>query len=127
MVAGLSFIEAPLKFRAPNVTLQIGLGIGRLVFRVLNRTEIVLAGIIAVVLLRGGQPAGVIVSYAVAFAALIIQLLVVRPRLNHRSDQVLAGPAGPDTGRSHGHLVYVGFELVKVAALGVAGFLLLSS
>jgi hypothetical protein len=36
MVLAISFLEAPLKFRAPNVTLQIGLGIGRLVFRALT-------------------------------------------------------------------------------------------
>lgn len=32
MVLAVSFIEAPLKFRAPGVTLPIGLGIGRLSF-----------------------------------------------------------------------------------------------
>ncbi len=43
MVLAISFIEAPLKFRAPGVTLQIGLGIGRLVFRALNGVELLLA------------------------------------------------------------------------------------
>ena len=33
MVLAISFLEAPLKFRAPGVTVPIGLGIGRLVFR----------------------------------------------------------------------------------------------
>jgi hypothetical protein len=46
MVLAISFLEAPLKFRAPNVTLQIGLGIGRLVFRALNTVEVVLAIVI---------------------------------------------------------------------------------
>jgi uncharacterized membrane-anchored protein len=39
MVLATSFLEAPLKFRAPNVTLQIGLGIGRLVFRALTPSK----------------------------------------------------------------------------------------
>ena len=43
MVLAISFLEAPLKFRAPGVTLQIGLGIGRLVFRALNSAEVLLA------------------------------------------------------------------------------------
>jgi hypothetical protein len=30
MVLAISFLEAPLKFRAPGVTIPIGLGIGRL-------------------------------------------------------------------------------------------------
>ena len=42
MVLAISFLEAPLKFRAPNVTLQIGLGIGRLVSRALNTLRIFL-------------------------------------------------------------------------------------
>jgi len=46
MVVAISFIETPLKFRAPGVTLQIGLGIGRLVFRVLNVCELALAAVV---------------------------------------------------------------------------------
>src|SRR5690625_7340569 len=51
MVLAISFIEAPLKFRAPEVTLRIGLGIGRLVFRGLNIAEVVLAVLLPVALL----------------------------------------------------------------------------
>ena len=43
MVLAISFLEAPLKFRAPGVTIPIGLGIGRLVFRALNSAEVILA------------------------------------------------------------------------------------
>lgn len=43
LVLAISFLEAPLKFRAPGVTLQIGVGIGRLVFRALNTVEALLA------------------------------------------------------------------------------------
>ncbi|MEZ0366184.1 hypothetical protein ACAG26_21155 [Mycobacterium sp. pUA109] len=124
MVAGISFLEAPLKFRAPNVTLQIGLGIGRLVFRALNRTELVFAAAILVVVVANPPSVSVIVAYAVAAAALAVQLAVVRPRLNRRSDQVLAGAEGP---RSHGHYYYVGLEAIKMIALAVAGALLLFS
>jgi hypothetical protein len=46
MVVAISFIETPLKFRAPGVTLQIGLGIGRLVFRALNVCELALAAVV---------------------------------------------------------------------------------
>ena len=36
MVAAISFLEAPIKFSAPGVSLAIGLGIGRKVFTALN-------------------------------------------------------------------------------------------
>ena len=124
MVAAISFLEAPLKFRAPNVTLQIGLGIGRLVFRALNRVEIVFAIVIVAVIAAGPPAVGVIAAFAVALATLAAQLAVVRPRLNRRSDKVLAGLNAP---RSRGHYAYVGLEAAKVIALVAAGTLLLSS
>lgn len=48
MVLAISFLEAPLKFRAPGIDLRLGLGIGRLVFRVLNAVETVLAAVLMV-------------------------------------------------------------------------------
>ena len=42
-VCAISFMEAWLKFQAPEVTLSIGLGIGRLVFQTLNKIEWVFA------------------------------------------------------------------------------------
>jgi uncharacterized PurR-regulated membrane protein YhhQ (DUF165 family) len=36
MVIAISFVETPLKFRAPGITVPLGLRIGRLVFKVLN-------------------------------------------------------------------------------------------
>jgi apolipoprotein N-acyltransferase len=123
MVAAISFLETPVKFRAPGVTLQIGLGIGRLVFRALNACELVLALGVAVCLVLAVPPAGVAVAAGVAIASLVVQLLGVRPRLTRRSDGVLAGAGGP---RSRAHWVYVGFEVVKVSALVVAGVALLA-
>jgi hypothetical protein len=70
----------------------------------------------------GGAPAPAVAAGAVAVAALLVQLLAVRPRLNRRSAMVLAGA---DVPRSHGHHVYVGLEILKVIALVVSGTLLL--
>src|SRR4051794_8321171 len=61
MVLAISFVEAPLKFRAPGVTLQIGLGIGRMVFRVLNGIEVALAVGILIAVLMDAPRTGVIV------------------------------------------------------------------
>ncbi len=123
MVVGISFLEAPLKFRAPNVTLLVGLGIGRLVFRALNTVEVVFALVILAIVAAGPTPVRVAAAFAVAVAALAIQLIAVRPGLTRRSDRVLAGLDAP---RSRAHYAYVGLESVKVVALVVAGILLLS-
>lgn len=123
MVLAISFLEAPLKFRAPGVTLQIGLGIGRLVFRALNTCEAVLAAVAILAAWQGGGSPGAVVSLAVAAATLAAQLVLVRPALSRRSDQVLAGAEGP---RSRAHYAYVALELVKVIALVAAGVVLLA-
>jgi hypothetical protein len=114
MVFAISFLEAPLRFRAPGVTLALGLGIGRLVFSALNRVEVVLAGVIVLGAAFGPRPAGLVVGGVVAVGALVAQLVVVRPFLVRRSTRVLNGEQGP---RSRAHYAYVALEVVKVLAL----------
>lgn len=127
MVLAISFLEAPLKFRAPGVTLQIGLGIGRVVFRALNAVEVVLATAVAVALVSAAPPRPAVTSVVIAAIALIVQLAVVRPLLSRRSDAVLAaGPEAARLPRSRAHHVYVVLELIKVASLIVAGTVLLA-
>ncbi|AQT81059.1 hypothetical protein B1R94_20025 [Mycolicibacterium litorale] len=126
MVLAISFVEAPLKFRAPGVTIALGLGIGRLVFRALNASEIVLAAVIVAALVVGTPSAGVTAAILVAIGALLVQVIGVRPYLTRRSDAVLADASQAETGRSLAHYVYVVFEVVKVVALLVGGVLLLN-
>jgi hypothetical protein len=123
MVLAISFLEAPLKFRAPGMTVPLGLGIGRLVFRALNAVEAALA-IVLVICAAVGLPGPVVVAAAIAVAMLVVQVLAVRPRLSRRSDAVLAGEDAP---RSHAHYFYVALEAVKVAALATTGVLLLTA
>jgi hypothetical protein len=124
MVLAISFIEAPLKFRAPGVTLQIGLGIGRLVFRALNTCELALAAAVAACFAVQPPAIAIAVAAGVAVVTLLAQLLMVRPRLTRRSDAVLAGGGGP---RSRAHWAYVGLEIPKAIALLIAGVLLLAT
>jgi len=125
MVLAISFLEAPLKFRAPGITVHLGLGIGRLVFRALNAVEIVLAAF--VVLAVAADPPGrlALAAVGVAVTVLAVQSLLVRPRLRRRSDAVLAAAEATTPGgmldRSHAHYAYAGLEVVKVAALLTAG------
>jgi hypothetical protein len=114
MVLAISFLEAPLKFRAPGVTLALGLGIGRIVFAALNRAEVVLALAVLLAAALGPHPVGLVVAGAVAYAALVAQLVLVRPLLVRRSNRVLRGEQGP---RSRAHHAYVALEAVKVVAL----------
>jgi hypothetical protein len=123
MVLAISFLEAPLKFRAPGVDLKVGLGIGRLVFRALNTIEVGFAAVLAVTLIVGDVPYRVLIPCLCAIALIAFQVVVIRPPLTRRSDRVIAGEQAP---RSHAHHVYIGAELLKVAALLAAGISLLS-
>lgn len=124
MVLAISFIEAPLKFRVPELELRTGLAIGRLVFRALNTAECLWVAIIAVCLVIDRPAPDVVILTVVAGAVLLVQLGVVRPALTRRSDQVLAGEDAP---RSTSHRWYIGLEVVKVAALIALGVVLVSS
>jgi hypothetical protein len=119
MVLAISFIEAPLKFRAPGVDLKLGLAIGRLVFRALNLCELLLAVVIAVALFTHQSTVGLDVAVTVAVAALLVQIVLVRPVLARRTASVLAGKG--EGRRSNGHYAYVALEVVKVIALIAAG------
>lgn len=118
MVLGISFLEAPLKFRAPGVTLVVGLGIGRVVFRALNRVEVAAVAVLALAVALGPRSTALVVLTVVLAALVGAQLLLVRPRLNARSDRVLAGE---DVPRSRAHLAYVACEVAKVGLLAATG------
>ena len=120
MVAAISFIEAPLKFQAPGITIPLGLGIGRLVFAALNFVE---AAILLVYVLLAFFPAAFRVTKSRLYVllalllVLVFKLGVVRPPLNARTDLVLAGA---DPGQSPWHYIYIACDLVTLALLIVA-------
>ncbi len=82
------FLSAPLKFRAPSVMLRFRLGIGLLACPALSTVEVgfavVLLSAIAAVAAGARAPVRIVAPFAVAFAVLTIQPLVVRPRLTRR-------------------------------------------
>jgi hypothetical protein len=131
MVLAISFLETPLKFRAPGITVPLGLGIGRLVFRALAVAELVLAVALTTALaLSGAGPgdAGAVDAAAWTLTALLWAVLALqtgwlRPRLDRRADLVSRGGSPPG---SRLHLVYVALEVVKVVLLPVLGIVLVA-
>ena len=124
MVLAISFLETPLKFRAPGITLPLGLGIGRLVFRALNATEITLAAVLLAALLtyRPGFAGWLLLG--ITGALLATQTGLLRPRLDRRAGQIITGQTPPP---SRLHLAYIALEILKVAALIALGTLLITS
>ena len=118
---GAAFPGTPLKFRAPSITLPLGLGIGRLVFRALNTVEVVLAAALITALLTITPGAAGWTLLVVTVALLATQTVLLRPRLDRRAQQIIAGHPPPP---SRLHLTYIGLECLKVATLLALGALL---
>jgi hypothetical protein len=119
-VCAISFMEAWLKFRAPGVTLPVGLSIGRLVFKALNRIEWVFAAIIILssavysnYLLTPGN-----IYLLVALAVLITQTLWLLPAMDARAVRHLNAQALEP---SCLHIYFIAVEVLKVLCLGAAG------
>jgi len=119
-IGAISFMESWLKFRAPGITTELGLGIGQLVFKALNRVEIVYAILILVVLISNKKSSNYLINYFFFVAVLIIvlQTLWLLPVLENRANLIISGAEVP---KNKFHLWYVLLEVVKVISLFIYG------
>jgi len=115
-VSSISFMEAWLKFRAPGITLPLGLGIGKLVFHSLNIMEWIFLFLFVTIRLFETRRPGRTVNYALAIivASLAIQTFWLLPELNERADQIINGIIPPP---SSIHILYGIAEVIKVILL----------
>ena len=119
MILGISFLEAPLKFKAPSVTLEIGLDIGRRVFGVFNKVECALAVAMIILAFIIRQKDRQVILLGIVWLSLALQTFWLLPFLDDRVALILQGqrPAPSPL-----HSIYVVLEVLKAAALGVYGF-----
>lgn len=114
-------IEAQLKFQAPGITRELGLGIGKLVFTALNRAEI----FFGILLLASFFLADSIKKSQIVFSVILLILLAqtfwLLPSLVERIDLITSGNPPPD---SPLHLIYIVLELAKMLLLLVLSVLL---
>lgn len=117
LLVGLSFLETPLKFLAPGITVPLGLGIGRLVFTALAIAGwALLIALTIVAILPPRIPRSNWAMIGAMWVVLGVETLVIRPPLNARSDIVIAGG---DPGESWLHYAYVAADLALLALLVV--------
>ena len=118
LLVGISFLEAPLKFKAPHVTTEIGVGIGKLVFTALNRIELGLAAFVLVALALRKEKLKTWFFFGVPVDLLVAQTIFLLPPLHQR---VALIQAGIDPPASSIHLWFIVCEVVKLLSLIVAG------
>ena len=107
-------VEAQLKFQAPGITRELGLGIGKLVFTALNRIECVIAFILAIAFFAFYAIKTIRVIFAVIALILLAQTFWLIPLLIERIDLITGGQTPPD---SVIHFVYIGLEILKICLL----------
>lgn len=117
-VLAISFMEAWLKFRAPGVTLPVGLSIGRLIFSVLNKIEWVFIIVIIThfFLFRSSFQNYQIVIILTLLVVLILQTFWLLPKLDARAELHIEGAIVKS---SFFHLYYVIGEVLKVIGLSL--------
>ena len=121
-LGAISFMEAPLKFQAPGITLPLGLSVGRLIFFALNKIEIVLAGIF-VLSLFGRRKIGriALATFGTIIVILVVETVWLLPALDLRAEHVIGGTAEPF---SNLHLVYIALDAMKFILLFLLGTLM---
>jgi hypothetical protein len=117
-VCAISFLEAPIKFKAPGVELKHALSIGRLVFHALNRVEWVCCAIswLIVLQLRFVRTRGSLALLGSITVVLAFQTWALLPTLDARAIQFLHGSAPSPTWH---HPAYIAAEVAKALLLGV--------
>jgi hypothetical protein len=113
-------MEAQLKFQAPNVTREIGLGIGKLVFTALNRFECAFAVLLLVAFFLSAAARKAQIIFAAILLILLAQTFWLIPNLVERIDLIVGGQAPPD---SSVHLFYIVFEVGKIILLTILSVL----
>jgi hypothetical protein len=115
MIVAISFLEAPLKFLAPGITIPLGLGIGRLVFTALNVATGIVLAVLTLATLRPRPARTPVVLLAATWLVYLVEVAVIRPVLNHRSDLVIAGAQAPGT--DWAHYAYIAADAALLALL----------
>jgi len=120
-IIAINFMESWLKFRAPGVTLPIGLSIGKLVFNALNKMEWFFAAIVLVSYFFNKQQMDTpsLVLFGLAVWLLILQTFWLLPALDARANMVINGKT---LAASSLHWYFIGAEVIKLGSLIILGF-----
>jgi len=123
LVIGLSFVETPLKFQAPGITRELGLGIGRLVFAALSRIEIGLSLITILIAVLWRPDALPRIFLAFVLFLVLLQTIWLLPALDARATLLVEGGVEPPP--SYHHVLFIVVEAVKTVFLLLLGTLTL--
>lgn len=120
LVAGVSFIATPIKFRAASLTIPVALDVGHVTLHALNRIEWLLAALLALLVAHFRDRLGRIAPglAILAIGLVILQSVWLLPMLDVRTEMVIQGQSLPP---SPLHALFIAAETLKLLALGALG------
>jgi len=119
LTAGISLLEAPVKFTAPTLTRPVALDVGRVVFQALNRVELILL-ILLLVMVRVSRRSRELFAAGAGLAIILIaQTTWLLPELSKRAQSIASG-IEPEASIVHG--AYGALEIAKLLLLLYVGF-----
>jgi hypothetical protein len=116
----ISFMEAPVKFHAPHLSLSTGVEVGRIVFH----TSQLLQWIFCVCLLFSMWRAGSLFNRLWKWCGALVAIMLLEsfwlfPVLDRQAQQVIEGHVLPMTAI---HWIFVLFEFIKIPCLFLIGW-----
>jgi len=125
-ICAISFMESWLKFQAPNITTEIGLGIGKLVFGALNIMEFVFMVIItsSYIVLFKKRKLQLSSAFLIVITIVLLQTFWLLPTLSQRAELIIQNV---QVQKNNFHVVYVLLEIIKTICLFYFGTNLLKT
>ncbi len=123
LILGVSFLAAPIKFRAESLTLPVAVDVGRATFHAFAKVEWLLSAVLVVAAVRSIGSSTPMESLdgallAGALGIVVVQAFWLLPLLDVRVAAVIAGTPPPP---SHLHTIFAVLEFVKAALLFTLG------
>ena len=123
MIMGISCLEAWVKFKTPSLTKNIGLDVGRVVFHAFHRAQwIMFLLLIIIVILQAFSVFYFVVIFFLGLI-LILQTLILMPRLNDKILELQKKKVSKNT--QWLHTCYAISEFTKLLLLGLFGYYIL--
>ena len=113
LVLGVSFLSARAKFRAPSITLPVALDVGRQTFRVLSRTEMLLA-VTASAVCAAAPNTLIVVGLVIVWSVIEAERVWLLPVLDLRAGIRMTGRM-PHS--SYHHALFARLEMAKALLL----------
>ena len=113
LVVGVAFLSTRAKFLAPSITLMVALDVGRHTFRVLSRTDMVLAVAASILCVVRPNPM-IVLGLAAVWCVIVTERFWLLPVLDFRAGIHLVGLIPTP---SYHHALFARLKIMKVLLL----------